>query len=595
MSDALEPTGSFVRAAYGEAGVGLGRVGLPSFGSGAEIVWNRDRTLALVMEGELYDVEAVQRLLGEEDQPVPASVGQAGLLLRLYERFGEPVVERLNGAFAAAIWHVPNRTLVLFNDRLGLFPVYFARTKHGGLTFASGVRAVVSDPEVDRRVDRVAISQFVVFDHVLDDRTLVDAVRLLPQGSVLTCRDGDVSVRRYWTPRYPEHYDPRPESDYVEQLVQLLSQAVRRQYADGRRTGMLLSGGLDSRLLLGLMGDASRDVETLTFGIPGCDDARVASEVASALGTRHSFVELKPDWLLELSEKAVRATDGLGNIVNLHVLAPLEARTQCPDVLFKGFMGDALLGFALKRQMWADCDADTRHRLHLGVHAGQGVVNYDQAAQARFFTPSFQSQVKGALCQTYRNGLESSGASQMANQRLFFDLTQRVPRMTLNGVEAARTRTIVRLPFCDNDVVDFALTVPPGFLFERFLARAALIRSAPKLAQIPLAGTGRPLTACARDLLVQGRQLADWHLRRCGLGWLASRGRRPYKDYDAWFRNGLRPWAERVLLDPRTLDRGYFEPAYVRGLVDEQAAGANHAVRIGALLTLELWHRQYVD
>ena len=167
--------------------------------------------------------------------------------------------------------------------------------------------------------------------------------------------------------------------------------------------------------------------------------------------------------------------------------------------------------------------------------------------------------------------------------------------MTLNGVEVARSRAIVRLPFCDNDLVDFALTVPPGFLFERYLPKAALVTYYPRLAQIPVAGTGRPLTSCLRDVTVQFKSLVSWHLRKSGLGWLAPRERRPYKDYDKWFRTLLRPWVEGILLQPRTLDRGYFRPEYVRQIAAEHMAGTNHAVRIGALLTVELWHRQFVD
>ena len=180
------------------------------------------------------------------------------------------------------------------------------------------------------------------------------------------------------------------------------------------------------------------DIQTLTFGIPGCDDARIASEVAAALGTSHQFLELKPDWLLGLAEEAVRITDGLGNIVNLHVLAPLEANGRSDQVLYKGYLGDALLGYALKRQMWGDYEAETRYQVHMGVHGEHGVVNYDRLEQTKLFTESFQDQVGHAVCQAYREGMDKSGSSQLANQRLYFDLTQRVPRMTLNGVEAAR-------------------------------------------------------------------------------------------------------------------------------------------------------------
>jgi asparagine synthase (glutamine-hydrolysing) len=593
MAQALEADPRYAVALHHEGGVGLGRVGLPSFGSQHEVVWNREQTRCLVLEGELYDVARLRQSLSEAGDRSEIR-NQAALLLALYERFGADAIATLNGAFVAAMWDRQARQLVVFNDRLGLFPLYYARVGED-LLFGSGVRALLADPALNRAVDHVAINQFLVFDHVLDDRTMLSSVRLLPQGSILTLRDGRLCIRRYWTPRYPEVYEPQAEEAYVEQFAHYLRQAVARQQPDDRPTAVLLSGGLDSRLLLGPLVEQGHDVQTLTFGIPGCDDASVAAELAKRLGTRHRFFELKADWLLEKAGEAVRVTDGLANIVNMHVLATSEEQGRHAEVVYKGFLGDAILGFALKPQMWGDYSRDTSYDVHLAVHRSHGVINYDEREQGRLLTDAFRASVGDGVARAYRTGMDKAGVSQLANQRLYFDLTQRVPRMTLNGVEAARGRTVVRLPFADNDLVDFVLGVPPGFLFERRLPKAALVKYFPKLAQIPLASTGRPLTSCSRDIYIQARQLLAWHLRKHGLGWLAGRERQPYKDYDKWFRNGLRPWAEGVLLEPRTLNRGYFRPDSIRRLLAEHASGTNHAVRLGALLTVELWHRQFVD
>jgi asparagine synthase (glutamine-hydrolysing) len=402
-------------------------------------------------------------------------------------------------------------------------------------------------------------------------------------------------MRRYWTPRYPDVYEPQPVEAVVEEFSHQLRRAVARQRPGHRSAAVLLSGGIDSRLLVGALAEHEPRLETITFGIPGCDDARVAEEVAAAVGTRHHFLELKPDWLLGSAREAVRVTDGLANVVNLHVLATRDAQAATAQILYKGFMGDAILGFALKPQMWAGYERDAAYAVHLGVHASQGVINYGPAEQAGLLTDAFRAKVGDGVLQGYREGMDRAGVPDLAAQRLFFDLTQRVPRMTLNGVEAARTRTIVRLPFCDNDFVDFALGVPPGFLFERALPKAALVEQYPRLARIPLASTGRPLISCARDIGIQARSLLSWHLRKHGLGRLARLERRPYKNYDLWFRTTLKTWLADTLLHPRALGRGYFQPAYVRRLVEEQAAGATHAVRLGAMLSLELWHREFID
>lgn len=591
MARALEPDNRLAVALHHEDGAALGRVGLASFGSGTQIVWNCDRTRCLVMEGELYDTTVAVQMLGKPAAPDSAS-SDAAIVLGMFERFGSEGLAKLNGAFVVAIWDARARELVLFNDRLGLFPLYYTETS-AGLLFASGVRALLADPAVDRTVDPVAIGQFVVYDHLLDDRTLLKGSRLLPQGAVLTYRDGRSTIGRYWTLQYPELYEPQPEAAYIEQFIHVLRQAVKRQHPGGLSATMLLSGGLDSRLLLALIGEMNAGVSSLTFGIPGCDDARVAAEVASVVGVPHRFVELKPDWLLTHAEEAVRVTDGMGNVINMHALAPSAASGA--QVLFKGFLGDALLGFALKRSMWGDYSREASYQVHLGAHREHGVINYEAPMLARLFTDSFQKQVGDSTWRTYQHGMDRAGVAQLGNQRLYFDLTQRVPRMTLNGVEVARRQGIVRLPFGDNDLLDFALTVPPGLLFERHLPKAALITHFPTLARVPIAGTGRPLAACFRDVAVQFRDVMAWHFQRAGVGRLIERRRRPYKDYNGWFRTLLRPWVEETLLRPQALGRGYFNPDFVRGLVAEHMAGTNHGVRIGALMTLELWHRQNLD
>jgi len=592
MADALEPEPGYARALHAEPGAGLGRVGLDFLGSGSDVVWNGDRTLALVMEGELYDTGPLERAVSDQHQAPARS--QAELMLRVFERGGREGLARVNGAFVVAIWDRRERQLVLFNDRLGLHPLYYAEV-NGNLLFASGVRALLANPDLNRTVDLVAINQFLVYDHVLGDRTFLESARLLPQASVLTFGNGTLTIRPYWQLRYPDLYEPQSEEAYVEQFGHHLRQAVHRQRPNGRPAAMLLSGGIDSRLLLGLLGGDNGGLQTFTFGIPGCDDASVAEEVARACGTTHRFFELKPDWLAHTADAAVRATDGLGNIVNLHAMANIEAQSRHADVVYKGFLGDALLGFAVRRQMWGDYAEDARFEVHRAAHRYHGVLNYEPPEEAKLLSDAFVARAGDGAYSAYREGMDRAGSRQIANQRLYFDLTQRVPRMTLNGVEVARTRTAVRLPFGDNDLLDFALTVPPGFQLDRYLSKTLLVSMFPDLSAIPIAGTGRPLRSCARDVVAQVRELLSWHLRRYGLEGLVSRERRPYKDYDGWFRTVLRPWVESILLDRRTLDRGYFRPDYVRGLVTAHMNGARHAGRLGALLTIELWHRQFID
>jgi hypothetical protein len=199
--------------------------------------------------------------------------------------------------------------------------------------------------------------------------------------------------------------------------------------------------------------------------------------VASRLGWGYHFFELKPDWLLGLANEAVRLTDGLGNVVNLHALAGIEEHARYAEVVFKGFLGDAMFGIALARPMWGDY-GNARHDVHIAVHREHGYDLCDRSA----FTDPFLKHVGNTLIESYGAAMDRCGVSQLGNQRLYFDLTQRAQRLTLQGVEVVRSRAIVRLPFCDNDLLDFALTVPPGLLLDRHLSKAVFVRRFPEWA-----------------------------------------------------------------------------------------------------------------
>ncbi|HID53940.1 MAG TPA: hypothetical protein EYP41_18120 [Anaerolineae bacterium] len=599
MARALEPDETLYQTdLYQQADIGLGRVSLGILNPEAQPLWNADKSIALVMIGELYDTQDLRQDLQRRGYQFRLN-NDAELALHLYQEYGDEFALKLNGAFAVAIWDEPSRKLRIVNDRLGLFPLYYAHGRKG-LLFASGARALLVDPDLPRCPDRLGMAQFLIFDHMLHDHTLLQDVKLFPQASILTYRDGQMDIRRYWDMRYPEAYQLRREEDLMEEAIHLLRQAVYREAAhDDLPAGLLLSGGMDSRAILALLTEnetpLARPLQTFTWGIPGCDDARYARELAKLRGVEHHFYELKPDYLLHTADNAVRLTDGLGNIINLHALATLDQEAERVKVIYKGFLGDAMFGFALRYQHWASYDADTVIQAHFQVHEDQGVINYSWDEFDQLLTDNFQRGIGDGVMAEYRQGMLDSQATLLANQRLYFDMRQRVPRMTMNGVEVVRSRTAVRLPFADNDLLEFSMSVPPGLLQNRRLIHTAIIHAFPDLAKVPSTLTGLPMLSNFREIVTRSGNLLRWHLHKRGLSKHDGPVRRPYKDYNLWFRTALRGWVEDTLLNDHALQRGYFNPDTVRNLVNEQMNGANHAGRIGALMTLELWHRQFMD
>ncbi|GAP10772.1 asparagine synthase [Bellilinea caldifistulae] len=593
MSVALDWEDRFLRQFESGQGWGLGRNSLGILNQNHQPLWDKNKNVGLVFEGELYDTTPLKNLLNQHNFECETD---EEILLGLYLLEGDSFSIKLNGAFSAAFFDNRNNTIIVMNDRLGLHPVYYANFGSNFL-FASGVRGILVDQTTPRRVNRVAIQEFLTFDHLLHQNTLLEDVNLLPQGSILKYQNGKLTLKRYFHFQFLDIYPFCEPPSYQERFLLEIKKAVQRQIGGSQAKGIMLSGGLDSRFLLAVLADilGPSNLHTFTWSIPGSDDARYAKEAAGVVGTPHHFFELKPDWLLKQGEKAVKLTDGMGNLVNLHAIANLADETQIAQIIYKGFMGDAMFGFGLRPRFWADYDRETEIHEHLQAYRDYRVLTFDIPEHAGLFTESFLRDVGDGLVEDYKQGVRSAGVRQMATQRLFFDLTQRVPRMTINGVLVARDRAIIRLPFTDNDLVEFSMTVPPYLAFERKLMIDSFIRAYPRLARIPTPRDHLPLTHCAREVMIRNGQFIKWHLRKAGFGWLAGPEHRPYKDYQTWFRTALREWVEQTLLSSISLERGYFKPESIRQVVKDHMGGKNNAVKIGALMAIELWHKYYID
>ncbi len=591
MASALEHEDRYRVDLWTGDNVALGRVHLGYVNPEPQPIWNEDHSLCIVMEGEIYDYDEERRKLIEQGHCFRVD-NDSEFVLHLYEEFGEEFASHLNGAFVAAIWDRRANRLVLANDRFGLHPLYYAQCTNR-LTFASGLHALLANPALSRRIDPIAVAQFLSFEHVLGNRTLLAEADLMPPASLLTFCDGHLTIRSYWSLEFADVYQPHSEETYLEDLTHHMRQAVARQAHDNLPAGMLLSGGLDSRIIVALLHNnlASGSLHTFTFGIPDCDDARFAREVAALLGAQHHFFELKSDYLLGVAEEGVRLTGGLYSCIHMHALASLQAEAKYVRVIYKGYMGDSLMGSHLNRQLWASYDEDTLNRM-LFEHTNN---SFRQAEWEDLFAEDFQHQINGAFFDSFRATSVEAKATLVANRQTHFDLRQRQRRFILSGLEMVRSQAIVRAPFCDNDLVEFMLTVPPGLRLDRFLFKKALVRAFPDLAKVPYEKTGLPLVACARDLRIRIDKQVRWRLHTAGLKWISVPHNRPYADYNGWMRTVLRDWTEETLLNKRTLERGYFDPDFIRNLVAEHMAGADHTCKLGVLLALELWHRMFLD
>jgi asparagine synthase (glutamine-hydrolysing) len=595
MALALHPEPRFKKDLFSKEGIGFGRVSLGLVNSQPQPVFNGDKTVSLVMEGELYAYRGMKRSLLASGRPAENYNNDAEYVMQLYEEKGEDFAAELNGQFAVAIWDRSKNKLILANDHLGLVPIYYTKLK-GRFLFGSGVRSLLVDQNLPRKIDLITIAQYLTFDHLLDDRTLLENVKILPPGSILTYHYDELQIKNYWKPQYHEVSSICSEQDYVEGLIYHLRQAVTRNSFDNLSSGFLLSGGLDSRVLLGFYNEITNNkFHTFTFGIPGCDDARFARQASRLTKAQHHFYELKPDYLINNIEEGIRSTDGLQNCVHMHSLANLYKISDYVQVIYKGFLGDALMGYGQTRNQWANVSNEVNPQYQFQIHQDQGLILFPFYELKKIINEPNSLDIQNTVFDSYSKSLQEANTLLLADQRHFFDIRFRIPRMTLNGVELVRSQTIVRMPFTDRDLIDYVLSLPPGLRFDRYLIKKAFISLFPDLAKVPYTATGLPMLPSIRTILMQADHHLRWYLRNHGVKWTPVKKSLPYADYNYWFRTVLSEWVEDILLDKNSLDRGYFKADAIRSLVSEHMNGANHAAKLGALISLELWHRIFID
>jgi asparagine synthase (glutamine-hydrolysing) len=292
--------------------LGGGAVGANDLVPPAPPLVSADRRHHLWGVGEIFS-----GLLGV---PLPATLQDPAVrraLLRALLHDGAAALAHVNGEFQVALWDEVEGTLLLAADRFGCVPIYWTLTP-GRFVFGPTVDQLLPVPGVGTAPDEDAIREAVTFGGFrLADRTSVRGVRMLRGGRVLVLENGAVTERRYW--KWPP--PPEPTTRTLDLLVQEAYErwqgAIRRRLHGAARPGGTLSGGLDSRAIMAEARAQGATWRALTYGIPRCDDARLARRAAAAAGAEWRFAALyEGDWLARRTTY-VAQTDGLVQLADL--------------------------------------------------------------------------------------------------------------------------------------------------------------------------------------------------------------------------------------------------------------------------------------
>ena len=324
--------------AFGHCVLGHQRLKVIDLESGYQPVSNETGDVVAVFNGEAYNFMSLRNQLGGHEV---RGTGDTPILPHLYEESGPHFVERLHGMFALALWDAGRERLVLGRDRLGKKPLLWTRLPDGTLAFASELKALLRLPQVSREIDLDAVDAYLALQYVPGDRTALLGIHKLAPGHVLVAEGETERIEQYWR---PEPAEPSThEGEWLERVRATVGDAVRARLVADVPLGALLSGGIDSSIVVALMAQASsQPVRTFTVGFPDAryDERAYARAVASRYGTIHEEVEIEEDIASTLPRLAATFDEPLGDEAAFPTFLIAEQARRHVTVALAGDGGD---------------------------------------------------------------------------------------------------------------------------------------------------------------------------------------------------------------------------------------------------------------
>lgn len=605
MSSSLSHRGPDDCGVYTSRKIGLGhrRLSIIDLQTGKQPLSNENNTVWVVFNGEIYNYQELRNELLKQGHSFKTQT-DTEVIVHLYEEHGESFVSKLRGMFAFALWDETSETLVLARDRVGIKPLYYFMNEDF-LLFGSEIKAILEDNSVPRDVNFTGIKLLLTYNYIPGEETLLRGIKKLLPGHYLTVRNGKCVENEYWDLTFSQERKDMTIKEAEEALVELLMQAVHDHMISDVPVGFLLSGGVDSTALLShAVEETGKKISTFTIGFEGqnfADERYYARLAAKRFGTEHydmtisanDFQDFLPKYVWHMEEPICEPP-----AVALYYVSKLAK--DHVKVLLSGEGGDeAFAGYQTYRNLvWLERLKKVAGPLR---HAGGHLVSLltHTAALKRFnkyghlmrmdFEKYYYSRSSNPLNFVNKNandfynsklfnqntdldGIDKYRRSlfpnikniDLLNKMLYIDTKTWLPDdLLLKADKITMANSIeLRVPLLDHVVLEFAASLPANFKL-RGLTTKYILKKACKT-RIPHEIINRKKTGFPVP-------------------------------YDQWMSNELNGYISDILLDKRTINRGYFNQRAISGLLDANRRQSTASKEIFLLTAIELWHRCFID
>ena len=604
MLETIRHRGPDDQGIYLSPGLGLGhaRLSIIDLASGHQPLANENGSIWIVFNGEIYNYQELRRFLLEKGH-VFKTQSDTEVIVHLYEELGPQCVEKLRGMFAFALWDQNNKTLVLARDRVGIKPLYYSLTEKA-IVFASEIKAILADPEISRDLAPEIIDRFLTFLYVPGQETLLRGIQKLAPGHYLVVKNGAAEVRCYWDLNFskPAHFPTLKDAE--QELLRLLAESVELHMIADVPVGVLLSGGVDSTAVLSYVAERTdKEISSYTVGFsdPSVADERPYAKLASDTFKSHhhdmtisagDFAEFLPRYVWHMEEPVCEppaiAMYYVSKLARKYVKVLLSG--EGGDEAFAGYNNyRSILWLERLKQIWPALNSSASwgvsqlnswmHSTRVAKYAPLINATFPQYYYSRTSTPyRYSGNGLGELYSTdFRSSIDREFTVEpvrklfaavkdenVLDQMLYIDTKTWLPddllvkadKMTMaNSVE-------LRVPLLDHRLLEFAAALPPQYKLNGFTLKYIWKKALSK--RVPNS--------------ILNRKKAGFPV-----------------PYEKWLRHNLKDTVHDVLTDRQTIQRGYFQKATVEKLIQANQELGAYSKEIFSLVTLELWHRMFLD
>jgi len=603
MTDAIAHRGPDGEGFYTDSFVGLGHRRLAIIDltpAGHQPMLTRDGQYTLTYNGEIYNYQELRLELEAKGYQFRSRT-DSEVLLYGYAEWGEHVLNRLNGMFAFAIWDKTRQELFIARDRYGVKPLYYT-SMESKFIFASEIKAILAHPAYKIGLDKAGLLEYFTFQNFFNHRTLFQNIHILPAGTFMRLPLGADRLpepQRYWDYCFSEPETPiQDEQEYLEELDRLFSQAVNRQLVSDVDIGSYLSGGIDSGSITALSARQLPFIKTFTVGFDlnsatgmemACDERNQAEHMSYLFKTEHYEMVLKAGDMERVMPKLVWHMEEprVGQSYPNYYAAQLASKFV--KVCLSGAGGDEFFGGYPWRYYRAVSNDSFEDYVDKYYHFWQRLIPNKEIQQV--FNP-IRQEVEQVWTRDIFRDVFSNHASQLTrpedyvNHSLYFEAKTFLHGLLVVEDKLSMAHSLeTRVPFLDNDLVDFAMKVPSHFKLGNLAEVIKINENEPGLKNTQYFQKTR-----------DGKLILRKAMQKYIPAEATDREKQGFSAPDAtWFKGESIDYVRRCLFSGQARIYEFLDREAIQSLVTEHLEGKqNRRLLIWSLLNVEQWCKTFL-